>query len=152
MKTLAIIIAGLMLASACMAEDPLWLSSFAQAQKVAAEKNLPVLASFTGSDWCPWCMKLEREVFSQAAFKAYAATNLVLFQADFPRTRQLPAEEKRQNETLAEKYKVEGFPTVLLLDASGKLLASPTGYRPGGAAAYVELLKGLLKPAAPAGK
>ncbi|NQT92016.1 MAG: hypothetical protein HQ559_04580, partial [Lentisphaerae bacterium] len=51
-----------------------------------------------------------------------------------------------QNEALAKKYNVSGFPTVLLLDAKGKVLAR-TGYRKGGAAAYVKHIQELLADA-----
>lgn len=127
-----------------------WLTDFEQAKKVAAETKRPILVDFSGSDWCGWCIKLEKDVFSRAAFKAYAADNLVLLLVDFPRKKELPAELKKQNEGLNEAYAVQGaVPTVLLLDATGKELAR-TGYRAGGAEAYVEHLKSLLKAQAPA--
>lgn len=120
-----------------------WLTDFEKAKEAAREKNVPILADFAGSDWCGWCIKLDNEVFSQDVFKAYATTNLVLFLADYPRRKQLPAQTFRQNEKMAEHYGIEGFPTVLLLDASGKELAR-TGYRQGGSNAYVDHLKQLI--------
>lgn len=131
--------------------DDTWLTDFAKAQKTAAEKKLPILVDFSGSDWCGWCIKLDKEVFSQEDFKKFAKDNLVLFLADFPRRKQLPDAEGKQNEELAAKYQVEGFPTVLLLDASGKVLAQ-TGYQSGGAAAYVKHIKQLLKTKPDSGK
>ena len=68
----------------------------------------------------------------------------MLLLVDFPRTRQLPEDVKKQNAGLGEAYSIQGYPTVLLLDAEGKLMAQ-TGYRAGGAAKYVEHLRGLLK-------
>ena len=121
-----------------------WLTDFNQAKKEAAEKSLPILADFSGSDWCGWCIKLDREVFSQKEFKDFAKDRVVLFLADFPRAKELAAEVKAQNEQLRKAYDVEGFPTVLLLDAGGKVMAR-TGYRRGGAGAYVDHLKELLK-------
>ena len=121
-----------------------WLTDFNQAKKQAAEKNLPILADFSGSDWCGWCIKLDKEVFAQKEFKAFAKDRVVLFLADFPREKELKVEVKAQNEQLCKAYGVEGFPTVLLLDAGGKVIAR-TGYRKGGAGAYVEHLKDLLK-------
>lgn len=134
-----------------VAGDETWLTDFAQAQKTAAEKKLPILVDFSGSDWCGWCIKLDKEVFSQDDFKNYAKDNVVLFLADFPRKTKQADKLKKQNEELAAKYQVEGFPTVLLLDATGKVLAR-TGYQPGGAAAYVQHLKQLLKTKADSGK
>jgi len=120
-----------------------WLEDFDAAKKLAAEKGLPLLADFSGSDWCGWCIRLDREVFSRKAFKDYAEEHLVLFLADFPRRKEQSAETKKQNEQLAERYGVRGFQSVLLLDADGRVL-SRTGYRQGGAGAYVEHLRELV--------
>jgi len=139
---LGILLAGLFVFPAWAGEE--WLTDFTKAKQEAAEKKLPILADFSGSDWCGWCIKLDKEVFSQKEFKAYAKDNVVLFLADFPRLKEQPAELKKQNEQLSKEYAVSGFPTVLLLDAAGKVIAR-TGYRKGGAGAYVEHLKDLLK-------
>ena len=117
-----------LLSIAAQAGQEEWLTDFAKAKEAARERNVPILADFAGTDWCGWCIKLDSEVFSQDAFKAYAKTNLVLFLADYPRIKQLPAQSARQNETLAQQYNIEGFPTVLVLDANGKELAR-SGYR-----------------------
>lgn len=117
-----------------------WLTSFEEAKRAAAERKLPILADFSGSDWCGWCIKLDREVFSTSEFKEYARDNLVLLLVDFPSGKEQPEELKNRNRALAEKYEVEGFPTVLLLDPDGKVMAR-TGYRQGGAAKYVEHLR-----------
>ncbi|MDD5706053.1 MAG: thioredoxin family protein [Kiritimatiellae bacterium] len=131
-------------AAVAEANAVVWLDDFAAAQAKARELKRPILADFSGSDWCGWCIRLEKEVFSQAAFKKYAQANVVLFLADFPRRKVLPANVKAQNEKLAAKYGVEGFPTVLLLDAEGQVLAQ-TGYQAGGAEAYVKHLQELVK-------
>jgi protein disulfide-isomerase len=127
----------------CQAGDEGWLTDFNAAKAAAAERKLPILADFSGSDWCGWCIKLDKEVFSQKEFKDFAATNVVLFVADFPRKSSQSVEVKAQNEKLSKEYNIEGFPTVLLLDASGKQLAR-TGYLPGGPAAYVPHLQKLI--------
>lgn len=121
-----------------------WLTDFEKARQEAATRNVPILADFSGSDWCGWCIKLEREVFSQAAFKASAQTNLVLFLADFPHEKEQSDAEKGQNKELAERYRVEGFPTVLLLDAAGTELAR-TGYVRGGPDTYVAHIQALIR-------
>lgn len=148
MKSLAkckwMMLAWLTAVSAGVAGGADWLTDFEAAKKLAAEKNVPILADFSGSDWCGWCMKLDEEVFSQQTFKKFAAGQLVLFLADFPQGKEQTAEVRAQNEKLAKKYGVRGFPTVFLLRADGTVLAK-TGYQPGGAAAYVEHLKGLMK-------
>ncbi len=124
-------------------EEKLWLTDFDQALKVAAEKKLPVLVDFTGSDWCGWCIRLDKEVFSQDAFKAYAKEHLVLLKLDFPR-KKLPKEQAEKNQALSERFKIRGFPTIVLVDADGREKAR-TGYKAGGAEAYVAHLKALLK-------
>jgi protein disulfide-isomerase len=101
--------------------DSGWLTDFEQAKKIASEKKLPILADFSGSDWCGWCMKLDKEVFSKPEFQKYAKDNLILFMADFPRAKSQTDKVKKQNRELAEKYGIRGFPTVLLLDSKGDL-------------------------------
>ena len=120
-----------------------WVTDFEQAKKLAAERKAPILANFSGSDWCGWCIRLEKEVFSTPEFKQFAATNLVAFLADFPRRTPQSESLAKQNKALAAKYGVQGFPTVLLLDKDGKVLAT-TGYRPGGAEKYVAHLRQLI--------
>ena len=137
-----LLLAGLFGFSALAGEE--WLTDFDKAKKEAAEKSLPILADFSGSDWCGWCIKLDKEVFSQKEFKAFAKDRVVLFLADFPRAKELKAETKAQNEQLNKTYGIKGIPAVLLLDADGKVIAR-TGYRRGGAGAYVDHLKKLLK-------
>ena len=88
-------------------------------------------------------MRLNKEVFSQLAFLDYAANELIIVKLDFPRKKAQSAELKAQNIALRDQFGIRGYPTVLLLTAEGKLI-DKTGYRPGGAEAYVEHLKGML--------
>jgi thioredoxin-related protein len=138
----SLVMAGL-ICSFAMAEDGAWGQDFAKAKSAAAEKKLPILALFTGSDWCPWCKKINSEIFSTDEFKTYAKDNLVLFIADFPRKSDVPKEIAKQNQALADKYKVEGFPTVVVMDADGKELGR-LGYQEGGGKVFVESVKKLL--------
>ncbi len=119
-----------------------WFTNLEQAQAVAVEKQVPILIDFTGSDWCGWCIRLDKEVFSKAAFQAYAIDHLVLVKIDFPR-KKLPAAEAATNQDLARQYAIRGYPTIVLTDAAGKELAR-TGYRPGGPDAYVKHLQEIL--------
>lgn len=125
-------------------QEAVWLTDFKEAQQLAEKEKKVMLVDFTGSDWCPWCIKLDEEVFSQKAFQKYAAENLVLVMIDFPKKKQQTPAQKKANNELAEKYKVEGFPTVLLLKPDGSVIVQ-TGYRRGGAEAYVKYLKKQLK-------
>jgi thioredoxin-related protein len=130
--------------SAVYAAEDGWFTDFETAKKKAAELKKPLLVDFSGSDWCGWCIKLDKEVFDKEEFKSYAKDNLILVLADFPSGKEQTDELKKHNRELMAKYKVQGFPTVLLLDSEGKELAR-TGYKKGGAKEYVEHLKELLK-------
>ena len=126
------------------AAESAWLTDFAEAKKLAAERKVPILADFSRSDRCCWCRRLDREIFAEKAFQEYAKENLVLFMADFPRRKQQPEHLVSQNKLLKKKYKVRGYPTVLVLDSEGREVAR-TGYRRGGPAAYVKHIQGLLE-------
>ena len=125
-------------------ERAVWMTNFELAQSQAKIEKKPIFISFSGSDWCGWCIKLDREVFSRPAFADWAAKNVILFLADFPQNTPQSAEVKKQNEELAKKYGVDGFPTVVLVNADGKELGR-AGYQPGGAESYVKMLDGILK-------
>ena len=121
------------------AEDALWTTDFAAAKAQAkAEKKL-LLVDFTGSDWCGWCRKLKAEVFSKEYFTTEAPKQFVLVELDYPKTKKLPEDLTKQNHKLAGQYKVHGYPTILLLDADGAVVAH-TGYSKGGPEAYVKQL------------
>lgn len=119
-----------------------WLTEYGKAQAEAKASHKLLLLDFTGSDWCIWCQKLHREVFTQPEFEKYAKENLVLMTVDFPRTKKLDPAAKKQNEELANKYHIEGFPTVIVLNADGKKVGE-LGYQPGGAEAFVKELQKL---------
>ncbi|MDQ6912209.1 MAG: thioredoxin family protein [Verrucomicrobiota bacterium] len=103
---------------------PGWLTDLKTAQEQAKTNGKLLLLDFTGSDWCGWCIKLDREVFSKPEFKDYATKNLVLVELDFPRRKELSPAEKKQNSDLAEQYQIEGFPTIIVLDTNGKKIGA----------------------------
>lgn len=140
--------AALMVTSESLAkknDEVKWLTDFEKAKQQAEEQNRPILADFSGSDWCGWCIRLKKEVFSKNEFKEFAEEELVLLLVDFPRNKEQSAEVKQQNQKLAQKYGVKGFPTILLLNPEGEKIER-TGYKRGGAEKYVEHLKKLLEP------
>ncbi len=104
-----------------------WGTDWEGAKATAKKTGRPILINLTGSDWCGWCIKLEKKVFSTDTFKNYAKENLVLMEADFPRKKELPAEVKEQNEKLKDKYLAGGYPTVWLLDHEGKKISDDLG-------------------------
>jgi len=120
-----------------------WLTDYEAALRKAKAEDKPILLDFTGSDWCGWCIKLKKEVFDQPAFKKFAADNLVLVELDFPMRKPQSPSLKAQNRKLQTQFRIEGYPTIVLLDSSGKEIAR-TGYRSGGAEAYIKHLQELL--------
>ncbi|MDY0016273.1 MAG: thioredoxin family protein [Candidatus Delongbacteria bacterium] len=121
-----------------------WTYSIEEALKTAGEKNLTLLVNFTGSDWCGWCFRLRDEVFIHPEFIEYAKNSLVLVELDYPQKKEQTDEMKAYNRKILEKYGVRGFPTILLINKEG-IEIGRTGYRQGGAAAYVEHIKSFIK-------
>ena len=130
--------------TAAAPKKAVWLENYSEALKLAEKEKKPVLVNFTGSDWCIWCIRLPDQVLSQPAFQNYAAGNLILLKVDFPRKSSQTAAQRKANNALSEKYGVRGFPTILLLNSDGAVIGK-TGYRRGGAEAYVKHLQQLLK-------
>lgn len=125
-------------------DGPVWKENYQEALKEAKTSGKYVLVDFTGSDWCGWCIKLDKEVFDKAEFKKYASENLVLVSLDFPKKKKQNPDIKKQNQELAKKYGVRGFPTIFLLDSNGEKVAQ-FGYRRGGPAKYVQYVQGLIE-------
>lgn len=97
-----------------------WTMDFEAARKLAAEKEMPILLNFSGSDWCGWCQLMETNVFSQAEWSDYAKSNLVMVLIDFPQDKSLvPEEYTARNEALQAQFDIEGFPTFVVLDSDG---------------------------------
>jgi protein disulfide-isomerase len=99
-----------------------WHTDLPKAQELAKKENKLVLMNFTGSDWCGWCIKLKKDVFDTEKFKAYAEKNLVLVEIDFPRRKEQSEELKKANQALQRKYKIQGYPTLIVLNGDGKPL------------------------------
>jgi len=130
--------------NAVASAKPGWLTNLDQAQKESQSKNRLLLMDFTGSDWCGWCIMLDKEVFSKQEFKDYANKNLILLELDFPRKKPMPPETVAQNERLLMKYGIQGFPTVVVFDSSGKPLGA-LGYQAGGPQVFIAQLEKLRK-------
>ncbi len=94
-----------------------WLTDVDEAVALAKKENKAVMLEFTGSDWCPPCIAMKKNVFSKEEFVKKASENFVLVHLDFPRGN---PELREKNQPLAEKYKIEGYPTIILLDSDGK--------------------------------
>ncbi len=122
-----------------------WLNDYKKAQEEAKASNKILLLNFTGSDWCGWCIKFDRDVLSRPQFKEYARNNLVLVELDFPRVKTQSAELQKQNRQLAQQYEVVGFPTIIALNSDGQKLWEYDGYFAGGPEAFIAELEKLRK-------
>jgi len=125
------------------AVESAWVTGWKMASAQAADTKRPILADFTGSDWCGWCKKLKHEVFNTPEFVAWAQRSAVLLEVDFPQGNPLPAEQQHENQRLAEKYAVEGFPTILILSADGTEIGR-LGHQAGGPVAWIAAADALL--------
>ena len=136
----------LLLAAAPLHASDLWSTDYAASIAEAATSKKPILLEFTGSDWCPPCMKQNKDVFEQPAFEKFAKDKLVLVKLDFPISKPQAPEIKERNQKLAAQYSVEGFfPTIILLNSEGKELARQSGYRGGGVAGFIDWANKNLK-------
>ncbi len=114
-----------------------WMDNYPQAIKLAQEKSKPIVLFFTGSDWCAWCVKLEKEVFESTEFTTEIDDKLIFVKLDYPMKKQLEAKLKEQNEKLKARFYIRSFPTVIILSPDEKTIGI-TGYRAGGGKQYAE--------------
>ena len=162
MKTKSILIATLALAAGTFAliarETPhpnesvgtkseskaVWLTNYDEALAKAQRENKPLLVNFTGSDWCPPCIMLDRQTFSQAEFADYAAKNLVLVKVDFPRRTPLPETQQAANEALARQFGIRGFPTILVMTPEGREQGR-LGFMYGGPSQFIGKIEAVIR-------
>ena len=122
-----------------------WLTDLPKAEQQAKDGNKLVLMNFTGSDWCEWCKKLDKDTFSKPEFADYASNNLVLVQVDFPMKAPQSDDLKKANAALATKYNVDGYPTLVALKPDGTVVWTQVGYLEGGPQALIDQLNAARK-------
>jgi len=125
------------LAPASNAPIGTWTTDYKKAQEEAKASHKLLLLDFTGSDWCGFCIQLDKAILQQPQFKDYANKNLVLMEVDFPRRKAQSAETQKQNMELARRYQIEGFPTLVVLNGEGKTVWRYDGLYQGGIAAFL---------------
>jgi protein disulfide-isomerase len=128
-------IAALLITAAARAAD--WTEDYSAGLARAKKEHKLLVLDFTGSDWCIWCKRTDKEVFATQKFRDYADQNLVLVKVDFPNSIPQTDAVKAQNAGLKEKYSIEGFPTLVVLDPSEKVVAKQVGYLEGGPDAFI---------------
>ena len=128
-KFLAVLFLAGMFVSVLSAATPEgWTSDFEKAKLKAAKENRLLYVLFTGSDWCGYCIKLQKEVLSKPEFKKLGEKDFVFVYIDFPRKSR--ADNPIANRALVQMYKVDGYPTAFVMDANGKVLEKIVGAFP----------------------
>ncbi len=128
-----------------------WLINFEEAAKLSIKSGKPILANFTGSDWCGWCIRLNREVFVTPEFKDWASENVILLELDYPRRQQQTDEIKKQNRELQQFFQVRGYPTlhifnVVITDGKTQITSlGKMGYLAGGPTPWIASANNYLK-------
>lgn len=129
--------------SAASSEELEWCDTYTESIEKAKTTGKPLLILFTGSDWCPACMKLEREVLSKPEFVRGVSDNFVFYRAEFsdPSPEALAS---TPDSVLLDRYNVNMFPTIVVIDGNGKQLFS-LNYKAGGPNVYVQELNQKLR-------
>ena len=148
-----IIVALLLFAGsfAAEAQELVWETNVTKAMAISTETKKPLLLFFTGSDWCGWCIRLQKEVLKTPEFAAWARENVVLVELDYPRKVPQTEDIKKQNNELQMAFGIQGFPTIILANATtkeGKVNfegIGSTGYVAGGPSAWLAVANGFLK-------
>ncbi len=125
MKKRILVLFFALLAAMATAGAAQWQPSYTVAVSQAKQTNKPLLLLFTGPTWCPGCIYMEKKVFPTQAFENFATKNLVLARFEFPPPQRNFLEQRppTTNDMIAQKYEVEGFPTLIMLDANGREVA-----------------------------
>jgi thioredoxin-related protein len=133
------------------AQELVWERDITKALEISKKSKKPLLMFFTGSDWCGWCIRLQKEVLKTPEFATWANENVVLVELDFPRKNTMSAEIQNQNNQLQQLFEVRGYPTVWIVNAEMKdgktnfQKLGTTGYVAGGPVAWLAVANGILK-------
>lgn len=150
MKKIIITLLLVVGSTSIQAQDIFWETNIEKAAQTAAKEKKPMLLFFTGSDWCGWCIRLQKEVLKTPEFAVWAKENVVLVELDFPRRTPQPPEIQKQNSDLQSIFGVRGYPTIWLVKPemiNGKVNLArlgSTGYVAGGTPKWVEAANQIL--------
>ena len=126
-----------------------WMEDFGAAKAQAAKEGKMILMAFSGSDWCGWCVKMDKDIYSTSDFVAGASKRFVLVMVDLPQDQDILSPlAKKQNRALAGQFGIRGFPTSIVVDAAGREVTRFTGYQRGGPSAFLKELNEVKAPAA----
>lgn len=125
-----------------------WFTNYTTAIAAAVKENKAVLLFFHGSNWCPPCIKMQRDVFSDSSFIDFAATKLIFLDVDFPSKPPLTAAQLKHNQAVKKQFGLpddftQGYPQVIIIDASGNLLYQEKGYDGEGAGKLMDIIQSI---------
>jgi protein disulfide-isomerase len=126
------------------ADELHWTTNYQEAVAQSKKESKPLFLYFTGSDWCSWCKRMDKEILSTPDFIKLVGDKFVFVYIDFPEKKKLSDDIVKQNETLQDKFKIEGYPTIVILDPDQKEIAK-LNYREGGGKTYAEYLLKILE-------
>lgn len=132
------------------AQELTWHTDMAKASKLSMKEKKPLLLFFTGSDWCGWCIRLQKEVLKTPEFEKWAKDNVILVELDFPRRTPQDEAIKKQNFELQSIFQVRGYPTIWFASPEKKdgkinlVGIGSTGYVAGGPEKWLPVAKGIL--------
>lgn len=116
-KVVATVLSTFAFVGVCHANLDGWSTDLDAAMEKAKKEKKSILVEFTGSDWCPPCIAMRKNVFSKKEFVDAASKDFILVELDFPKADKAVA---KKNQPWAKKFEIEGYPTVILLDHEGK--------------------------------
>ncbi|WP_445715569.1 thioredoxin family protein [Flavobacterium sp.] len=133
-------------------EELTWHTDMSKATDISIKENKPLFLFFTGSDWCGWCIRLQKEVFKTPEFIKWAKENVVLVELDFPRKNNQTDAVKTQNAQLQQQLQVRGYPTVWFVSATKTAEAKvnlnalgSSGYVAGGPKVWIDGANQIIK-------
>lgn len=118
-----------------------WVEDFAAAKESAEKEGKLILLAFSGSDWCGWCVKMDKEIYSDKAFIKKATKKYILVMIDSPSNKDILSKlAQRQNPVLVKQYGIRGYPSTVIVRPSGEEVKRFGGYQRGGVDAFLEKL------------
>lgn len=152
MKKIFLTFVFVLVATSIQAQDLKWENDINKAVAESIKTKKPMLLFFTGSDWCGWCVRLQKEVLKTSEFGNWASKNVVLVELDFPRSVAQTEKTKMQNAKLQQEFQIQGFPTICFANATLNKKKEVTytklgnsGYVAGGPKAWLAVADGILK-------
>lgn len=126
-----------------------WQLNYDTILQQAAKENKPVFIFFHGSDWCPGCIYMSKEVLKSPAFIDYASEKFLFLDIDFPHRTKLSSEQLAHNTKIKKQFDLpddatQGYPQVVIVDAQGKVLYQEQGYRGEGAQKLIDIMKAIV--------